>query len=135
MNATTGEDAVPEQPSAAEGAASDEVVAEGEVVDTAPSDADPAADAAEEVEAVAEQVEVALEDVLTTAESERDEFRDHLLRLQADFDNYRKRVHKELGKRLYEQAAGAAGDPGGATGGANDDEVVDAEIVDDDPKA
>ena len=42
---------------------------------------------------------------------------------------------QELGKRLYEQAAGAAGDQPGATGGANDDEVVDAEIVDDDPKA
>ncbi len=42
---------------------------------------------------------------------------------------------QELGKRLYEQAAGAAGTPGGATGGASDDEVVDAEIVDDDPKA
>ncbi len=42
---------------------------------------------------------------------------------------------QELGKRLYEQAAGAADAPGGATGGASDDEVVDAEIVDDDPKA
>ena len=39
-----------------------------------------------------------LEDVLATATSERDEFRDHLLRLQADFDNYRKRVQKELGE-------------------------------------
>ncbi|HEV8115707.1 MAG TPA: Hsp70 family protein, partial [Acidimicrobiales bacterium] len=42
---------------------------------------------------------------------------------------------QELGKRLYEQAADAADAPGGATGGASDDEVVDAEIVDDDPKA
>jgi molecular chaperone DnaK len=42
---------------------------------------------------------------------------------------------QELGKRLYEQAAGAAETPGGASGGADDDEVVDAEIVDDDPKA
>ncbi|CAA9267286.1 MAG: Chaperone protein DnaK [uncultured Acidimicrobiales bacterium] len=42
---------------------------------------------------------------------------------------------QELGKRLYEQAAGAAGTPGGASGGASDDEVVDAEIIDDDPKA
>ncbi len=42
---------------------------------------------------------------------------------------------QELGKRLYEQAAGAAEAPGGASGGASDDEVVDAEIIDDDPKA
>ncbi len=42
---------------------------------------------------------------------------------------------QELGKRLYEQAAGAAETPGGASGGASDDEVVDAEIIDDDPKA
>ena len=42
---------------------------------------------------------------------------------------------QELGKRLYEQAAGAADAPAEASGGANDDEVVDAEIVDDDPKA
>ena len=42
---------------------------------------------------------------------------------------------QELGKRLYEQAASSADAPGGATGGASDDEVVDAEIIDDDPKA
>jgi molecular chaperone GrpE len=51
---------------------------------------------AEEVDEVAEEMEEILDGVLTTAESERDEFRDHLLRLQADFDNYRKRVQKEL---------------------------------------
>ncbi len=83
----------------------DDVVAEGEVVAAAvePSAStaggEPeAAEVAEEVEEVAEQVEVTLEDVLATATSERDEFRDHLLRLQADFDNYRKRVQKELGE-------------------------------------
>ncbi len=53
---------------------------------------------AEPVDDVAEHVEVGLDDLLTTATSERDEFRDHLLRLQADFDNYRKRVQKELGE-------------------------------------
>ncbi len=42
---------------------------------------------------------------------------------------------QELGKRLYEQAAGSADAPAGASGGADDDEVVDAEVVDDDPKA
>ena len=52
----------------------------------------------EGVDEAAEHVEVILDDVLSTAESERDEFRDHLLRLQADFDNYRKRVQKELGE-------------------------------------
>ena len=45
---------------------------------------------------VAEEMEEILDGVLSTAEIERDEFRDHLLRLQADFDNYRKRVQKEL---------------------------------------
>jgi len=71
--------------------------------------ADPAAEPAAEPEPssdvvteagdeVAEQVEEILDDVLTTATNERDEFRDHLLRLQADFDNYRKRVQKELGE-------------------------------------
>lgn len=86
----------------------DEVVAEGQIVAEGESSAANAADAAEgsetapveaadEVEEVAEQVEVTLDDVLATATSERDEFRDHLLRLQADFDNYRKRVQKELG--------------------------------------
>ncbi len=71
---------------------------EGEVVasDGPVSGGAAAADAA--VEEVADQVEVDLDDVLATATSERDEFRDHLLRLQADFDNYRKRVHKELGE-------------------------------------
>ena len=53
---------------------------------------------AEDVDEVAEEMEEILDGVLTTAESERDEFRDHLLRLQADFDNYRKRVQKELGE-------------------------------------
>ena len=42
---------------------------------------------------------------------------------------------QEFGKRLYEQASASAGEAGGgATGGSsgapNDDEVVDAEIVD-----
>jgi molecular chaperone GrpE len=51
----------------------------------------------EPVDEVAEKVEDDLDD-LTTATNERDEFKDHLLRLQADFDNYRKRVQKELGE-------------------------------------
>ena len=102
-----------EEGTGADAPAPDDVVADGEVVDESIDDevgdeggdgsAEPDADdhgtdPADEVDEVAEQVEVALEDVLTTAESERDEFRDHLLRLQADFDNYRKRVHKELGE-------------------------------------
>lgn len=53
---------------------------------------------AEQVDEVAEEMEEILDDVLSPAETERDEFRDHLLRLQADFDNYRKRVQKELGE-------------------------------------
>jgi molecular chaperone GrpE len=66
--------------------------------DGADADADAmGAHVAEEVDEVAEEMEEILDGV-TTAESERDEFRDHLLRLQADFDNYRKRVQKELGE-------------------------------------
>jgi len=53
-------------------------------------------DEPEGMDEAADHVEVILDDVLTTATNERDEFRDHLLRLQADFDNYRKRVQKEL---------------------------------------
>ena len=89
-----------EEGTGAEAPAPDDVVVDGEVVDGAaePEADDRRPDTVDEVEEVAEQVEVALEDVLATAESERDEFRDHLLRLQADFDNYRKRVHKELGE-------------------------------------
>jgi molecular chaperone DnaK len=37
---------------------------------------------------------------------------------------------QELGKKLYEQAGAAASGPSGATGGSQDDDVVDAEIVD-----
>ena len=87
----------PDEVAAPEGAGSDEVAAEGEIVDATP-DGPPSevAQVVDEVEEVAEKVEVSLEDVLAAATSERDEFRDHLLRLQADFDNYRKRVHKEL---------------------------------------
>lgn len=46
---------------------------------------------------------------------------------------------QELGKQLYEQAAAASGDGAGtAAAGApapDDDEVVDAEIVDEEPQA
>jgi len=78
----------------------DDLVAEGEVVTSGSeaSDGDEAEGEIAEVEEVAEQVEVSIDDVLATATSERDEFRDHLLRLQADFDNYRKRVQRELGE-------------------------------------
>ena len=71
----------------------EEVVVEGEVL---PPDDEVLTEASGAVEDVAELVEIDLEDVLTTATNERDEFKDHLLRLQADFDNYRKRVQKEL---------------------------------------
>ncbi len=93
-----GEEAGPDVSS---GVPDDDLAAEGQVVDE--GDVDVTGDASmdevmEEVDEVAEQVEVTLDDVLATATSERDEFRDHLLRLQADFDNYRKRVQKELGE-------------------------------------
>jgi molecular chaperone GrpE len=39
--------------------------------------------------------EAAVEDDLATLLSERDQFKDIALRLQADFDNYRKRVAKD----------------------------------------
>ncbi len=79
----------------------DEAVPDSEVAapsgggDTDPDGPEDDASAAA-VDEAAEHVEVILDDVLTAAEAERDEFRDHLLRLQADFDNYRKRVQKEL---------------------------------------
>ena len=100
---TRVEDEVAPDVGAAEGA--EDEVAEP-VDDAAPQPVEDAEDAdgggdgadAEAVDEVAEHVEVSLDDLLTTATNERDEFRDHLLRLQADFDNYRKRVQKELGE-------------------------------------
>ena len=97
---TTEEAAPPTEADEADEAAG-EGVAEGDVVDgeAGPADGEPDPPIATgEVEDVAELVEIDLEDVLTTATNERDEFKDHLLRLQADFDNYRKRVQKELGE-------------------------------------
>jgi molecular chaperone GrpE len=52
-----------------------------------PNGSDTAADAAD--------AESALVDDLATLLSERDQFKDIALRLQADFDNYRKRVAKD----------------------------------------
>ncbi len=77
----------------------EEAVTAGGAADP-PDDDDPETpgEADEGVDGAAEHDEVSLDDVLTTAANERDEFRDHLLRLQADFDNYRKRVQKELGE-------------------------------------
>jgi len=100
------EGAAPDEGGVPASAGSDEVAADGEIVDATPegpSTPEPEeaeiveeVDEVDEVDEVAEKVEVSLEDVLAAATTERDEFRDHLLRLQADFDNYRKRVHKEL---------------------------------------
>ncbi|MDQ1425371.1 MAG: molecular chaperone GrpE [Acidimicrobiaceae bacterium] len=60
---------------------------DAETVDE-PDGADDDADA----EAIAE---AAIEDDLATLLAERDQFKDIALRLQADFDNYRKRVAKD----------------------------------------
>jgi molecular chaperone GrpE len=53
-----------------------------------------------ELDEVADVVEVEIIDLVDTevdpVERERDEYLDALRRLQADFDNYRKRVHREL---------------------------------------
>jgi molecular chaperone GrpE len=46
-------------------------------------------------DAEATVAEAAIEDDLATLLSERDQFKDIALRLQADFDNYRKRVAKD----------------------------------------
>jgi molecular chaperone GrpE len=58
----------------------------GEPVDDAPSVDDAAS---------ADDAESAVRDDLATLLSERDEFKDIAVRLQADFDNYRKRVAKD----------------------------------------
>ena len=47
-------------------------------------------------EVTADEAEVAVEDDLATLQSERDSFKDIAQRLQADFDNYRKRVGTQL---------------------------------------
>jgi len=64
---------------------------EGEL--PAPSDVSPPQEAA--------QAEVAEADELERARAEAAEYRDHLQRLQAEFDNYRKRVLKEQTRAVH----------------------------------
>ncbi len=72
-------------------------------------DAPQAADAAETTEAIeaqiAEAADQAISDDLAVVARERDEYLDHLRRLKAEFENYRKRVqrdHEELRLRAAE---------------------------------
>ena len=60
-------------------------VAEAEVVD----------DAGAEAEVAAEIVSEDIDEVVATARRERDEYLDALRRVQADFENYRKRVQRQ----------------------------------------
>jgi len=83
---------MPQDPSAADPTAADGVAAEGEVVD------DPEADAV----AAAEELEVDLDLLL----KEREEYLELSRRLQADFQNYKKRVIKQQTEHL-ERAAGS----------------------------
>ena len=68
----------------------------------------PAAESADrfppEAGAEAEQVPSVV-DPLTFAEKERDEYRDALIRLQADFENYKKRMIKQQTEHLERAAA------------------------------
>jgi len=98
---TVEEVAAPDVGAAEDGDKEVAAASDGDAVAEPETDAaaEPAAEGeGEPVDEVAELVEVDLDDVLAAATNERDEFRDHLLRLQADFDNYRKRVQKELGE-------------------------------------
>ena len=72
------------------------------VDDPAPSPADPVAGADDVASADAEQAE----DPMTALVLERDDYRDALIRLQADFENYKKRMMKQQTDHL-ERAAGA----------------------------
>jgi molecular chaperone GrpE len=95
--------------------ADDGVVVEAELVDDGPEDdvagdggtADPV-DVDEAVDAVEEAAEVVESDLEALA-LERDDYLDQLRRLQADFENYRKRVLKqqdELADRATERFVG-----------------------------
>ena len=53
---------------------------------------EPAVDEAGVAEPAVDEAEAAVEDDLAALQTERDSFKDIALRLQADFDNYRKRV-------------------------------------------
>ena len=59
-------------------------------------DGTPSGDAAAEEQAAAEPVELDIDVLL----SERDQFKDIALRLQADFDNYRRRVGSQRGEEI-----------------------------------
>jgi molecular chaperone GrpE len=58
------------------------------------AEATPAADEGTEAQ-IAEAAEQAIPDELTVVTRERDEYLDHLRRLKAEFDNYRKRVQRD----------------------------------------
>ena len=75
----------------------DEVL-EAELVDDAPDD-----DAPDEAEVV--EAEVVEADPLTAALAERDEYLDSLRRLQAEFENYKKRVAKQQSDQVARAAA------------------------------
>jgi molecular chaperone GrpE len=80
-----------ERKKSAKGAAQHEPVAEE--LRTSATEAEAPAEADTPIETAAEVVEQGGDLVRVTAE--RDEYLDHLRRLQAEFDNYRKRVQRE----------------------------------------
>jgi molecular chaperone GrpE len=84
----------PDQPAASEGTASDGTASDGTASDGPTSDGPTSEGIGPEDGGVAEVI-VVDDDPIAAARAERDEYLDALRRLQAEFENYRKRVSKQ----------------------------------------
>jgi molecular chaperone GrpE len=88
------------------GSDASDVVADASDVVAESADVVAEADPVVEADVVAESADVVAEaDPVVEAERERDEYRDALVRLQADFENYRKRILKQQTEHLERAAA------------------------------
>src|SRR3954451_19073842 len=80
-------------------------MADDPTVPGVPAGDPPAGDPADVFDAAA-----AVEQDITTLVAERDEYRTHALRLQADFENYRKRADKQLTDEVDRQTGRLVGE-------------------------
>jgi molecular chaperone GrpE len=96
--ASTGSDRDPVEPT-------DEAVADG-AEDLADAKSEPGPNEVDDLDERLEAIFVEEADPLTDALRERDEYLDNLRRLQAEFENYRKRMARQ-GEELTERAAAA----------------------------
>ena len=104
---TSGGSATPRQPGAGDGsrAASGRAPGEPEELDAHSSDA-PRSEDVERVDSASEPVEEDLDVALSMARGERDEYLEMLRRVQADFENYKKRMLRQQTELLERAAEG-----------------------------